>query len=475
MPILFLILLLCFLLMRRKSRTDFIDKYHIEHKRTRLQKAAVVIFTIVVLLLCIYYGISFWENQKTGNFICLTGMVLLILMEPVCSGLQNRWSEPKIGENQEKGDDMNSKKGKFVTIICILMIPFIGLTSFAVYKVNQKINSVYTITQEIKDELQKSREEAVTVSGAESIFSEKMEKEKEDLPKKFVISRFTEADGMSFITCDTGSEETYRLYQLDMNEDAGGLGYVLELPDGGLVVVDGGYYGDGVHLRDFLKKHGGVVNAWILTHPHYDHIGAFLYCMKEASNEIKVQNVYYSPFTEAYVSGNETLKNDLEYEALRFEDFETLRKNPGSTSYVPLNQEDELELSGLKVTCLWSFSEDIPDVNDNSLVLRLDMNQVSMLVTGDVTETAITRMIKQLGDKTDLLNTDFVQIPHHGYEGTGTELYKYCQPRFAMLDCSTSEYKNNVLNIQSQTVDSLHESGIGIVKRFEGTNVIIIK
>ncbi|MDD3412637.1 MAG: DUF6077 domain-containing protein [Lachnospiraceae bacterium] len=352
-------------------------------------------------------------------------------------------------EDCEVEDFMNSKKGKILWIGNLCLIPIIIVLLFSIYKLNTKINSVFTITQEQKEEITKLNQ--------------------------FSISRFTEADGMSFITCDTGSNQTYKLYQLNMNEDAGGLGYVLQLPSGGLVIIDGGYYGDGPAVREFIKSQGGKVQAWILTHPHYDHIGAFLNCMTEESEGITVQNVYYSPFTRDFFENSSNLQNDVNEEANKFDDFENVKEQMKDTTFIPMNKGDQLNLEGMNINCLWSFDPTIDDINDNSLVFRIEMNGVSLLITGDITEKIVDKLIQDGKNDEDYLDVDFIQIPHHGYTGTGTKLYQVTSPQFALLDCSSKEYTENILNIQEETVNNLHTNGIGIVKRFEGTNVIVIR
>jgi beta-lactamase superfamily II metal-dependent hydrolase len=240
-------------------------------------------------------------------------------------------------------------------------------------------------------------------------------------------------------------------------------------------VIDGGYYGDGSAIGEIIKSQGGLVKAWILTHPHFDHIGAFLNCMIEGAEGITVQNVYYSPFTRDFFKNSSNIQNDLSNEANNFEDFEKVREMKGNATFIPMKKGDQLNLEGMNINCLWSFDPAIDDINDNSLVLRIEMNGVSLLITGDITEKIVDKLIQNDNNNENYLDVDFIQIPHHGYTGTGTKLYQITSPQFALLDCSLKEYTENILNIQDETVNNLHSNGIGIVKRFEGTNVIVIR
>lgn len=51
--------------------------------------------------------------------------------------------------------------------------------------------------------------------------------------------------------------------------------YTIKGSNGKLIVIDGGWDYDAKRVRDTIKKLGGKVNLWIITHPHPDHVGAF--------------------------------------------------------------------------------------------------------------------------------------------------------------------------------------------------------
>ena len=61
------------------------------------------------------------------------------------------------------------------------------------------------------------------------------------------------------------------------------MGYIFQSRDGSLAVLDGGCKEDAGHLLRLLQQLGGErprVSLWLLSHPHFDHIGAFLELLK---------------------------------------------------------------------------------------------------------------------------------------------------------------------------------------------------
>ena len=54
------------------------------------------------------------------------------------------------------------------------------------------------------------------------------------------------------------------------------MSFLLKTKSGKLIVVDGGRWDDGDYLMEQIRKEGGHVSAWFLTHAHTDHVGALL-------------------------------------------------------------------------------------------------------------------------------------------------------------------------------------------------------
>lgn len=315
-----------------------------------------------------------------------------------------------------------------------------------------------------------------TVSDTSELL-EDIEDNREFQNKKFI--RSVGADGTTTITCALPElKETYTFYQLPLTGNAGGFCYAIEMPNQKLIMIDSGYEGEGYYVRDFIMEHGGVVDSWFITHPHIDHVGGLIDILKDENYDgVEIQKVYYNPFTDAFFEKQETNK-DLSYVnyAVMYHEFCEQMEKCEDIEFIPVKAGDEIMMQDITVSCLFSFQDDIYDVNANSLVLHFDIAGVTILVTGDITDQTLSAMRQHWGDTNHYFNVDFLQIPHHGYiAGISNDiLFQLTMPEYALLDCSAEEYKTNAVNILTLT-EWVEELEIPVLKRFEGPNIIVIK
>lgn len=62
--------------------------------------------------------------------------------------------------------------------------------------------------------------------------------------------------------------------------------YTLTSNSGKLIVIDGGTENNADYVRQVIAQNGDHVDAWILTHPQFDHIGAFNRIFSEEAVEV---------------------------------------------------------------------------------------------------------------------------------------------------------------------------------------------
>ncbi|MGN0288191.1 MAG: ComEC/Rec2 family competence protein [Lachnospiraceae bacterium] len=266
----------------------------------------------------------------------------------------------------------------------------------------------------------------------------------------------------------------YQVTQLPFPTFWGGEAYSIITPEGDLYLVDGGFQGeDGERVARYIEEHGGKVKGWILTHPHVDHIGAFLDYMKENSGN--VEKVYYSPFTREFF---EEEKDPEIYNIINnprailfYEFLDVQAATAAEVEYIPLKAGDRLLLGELELECFASFDASRRDVNANSLVFTLSYEDFTLLLTGDMTEATLEDIKLTADARARIWQTDIIQIPHHGYmAGIASDaLYQATSPQYALLDCTLEEYENNSVNIQNH-VAMLEQLGIKVIKRFTSTS-----
>ena len=231
--------------------------------------------------------------------------------------------------------------------------------------------------------------------------------------------------------------------------------YTITTPTG-LVIVDGGYSYEVPRLRNIISQYGNCVEAWILTHPHPDHITAFMDIYEDP------QGIVFHHIYAPELPDEETMAARASWD-----DFSALERF--RSLEIPqleyLHTGDTLDLLGLQVEILSAYDEQVDAhsrdlMNDGSLLFRISGKRDSMLFCADVGKNLTEYLTETLGDK---LNSDYVQMGHHGFGGPGTAFYDRVTPRTAFFDApdwlihgegdrSTREKENYMRNMGCEIV-----------------------
>ncbi|MEG0276991.1 MAG: DNA internalization-related competence protein ComEC/Rec2 [Coprobacillus sp.] len=98
------------------------------------------------------------------------------------------------------------------------------------------------------------------------------------------------------------------------------------------------------------------------------------------------------------------------------------------------------------------------DTNDQSLIMKIDIHDFSMLLTGD----ASVEVEKELFEKYGETKVDILKVGHHGSQtSTSVEILQMCKPRIAMIGVK----KNNMYR---------HPSAI-VIERLKRKNITILR
>ena len=234
----------------------------------------------------------------------------------------------------------------------------------------------------------------------------------------------------------------------------GGMCIIFKLADGRFFIIDagmGGKYADGRKwigsssgwIYQTLAKHAAdpkniQVAGWLITHVHSDHAGG-LYDMalgyygstdkgkhtvmpKEMTKYIKIDTIIYNQPATTKFGRNGWMETIIK----AFNVKNVVKAHPGQVFYYA---DLKLTLYGSQDVML-EKSGSSGDLNDFSLVSRVEFNGKSALFLGD-SDTIPNPRLAAIYKET--LKSDILQLAHHGYGDTGdADVNSYCDPSIVL-------------------------------------------
>jgi hypothetical protein len=216
-----------------------------------------------------------------------------------------------------------------------------------------------------------------------------------------------------------------------------GLGVVFVLPDGRLIIYDGGFgytNEDPEAIYTTIKsvapdKENIVIAGWFMSHPHNDHVTAFLKYAREYSTDetIHVQRVIFNFADHTwydFAREDGTTENCGKYV---LEILKCCREKLPGTQVIKAHTGQVYDFGDTKVEIMHTVEDQLPAenlgyVNTSSMVIRVNIAGQSVLLLGDSTSTTSSALE---GIYQESLSSDMVQLAHHGmWAGTKT-LYFY--------------------------------------------------
>ena len=214
------------------------------------------------------------------------------------------------------------------------------------------------------------------------------------------------------------------------------MSFVLITKSNNVIIIDGGRPADMPLLKKYVG--GRHVSAWILTHPHYDHIGGFVdEYYKNKLSDFDIEKVYYNvpPYNE--LNGRQDVPNPVYFnndlnEILPY--FVKLEPNLKDKAHV-VKQGESVTIDECTIDFLFTYHDGLfsNPMNDASLVFKITTPNKKVLFLGDLGPEGGDVLYEE---SRHLLKADIVQMAHHGHMNVGMEVYAEIMPTACMWCCA---------------------------------------
>lgn len=164
----------------------------------------------------------------------------------------------------------------------------------------------------------------------------------------------------------------------------------------------------------YLSARGGPLVAFVLSHPHMDHVGG-----AESTVAALRPAWYYDP---AYVGSSAAYRESL------------LAAQRGGSAWRRVRPGDSLVVDEAVITFLApdsAWADSLRDPNEASAVARVRIGDVSVLMTGDAESREEEWLVRH---QAALLRADILKVAHHGSRTSSTdEFLDAVSPRLAIV------------------------------------------
>ncbi len=254
--------------------------------------------------------------------------------------------------------------------------------------------------------------------------------------------------------CSCGKESSKSSFSIQFIDVGQGDSALVEC-DGHYMLIDGGETTAGDKVYNVLEKEKiHELDILVISHLHKDHYGGLTKALTYASSiGVAISNATY-------------VDNDS------FRQFEhQLSINETKLTIPEIGTKYELGSAIVEVIDVCAEKE------NDSLVLLITYGDTKFLFTGDIEESAQTRISDKYENETDTeYKIDLIKMPHHGaYTGTLYRFLRTFMPEYAVISVGANKY-GHPDNRTLDELDKLENQGTKIkVYRTDTKGDIIVK
>lgn len=200
--------------------------------------------------------------------------------------------------------------------------------------------------------------------------------------------------------------------------------FAITMQSGHVVLVDGGFDQDAEYLISYLREITGQerphVDAWILTHPHIDHISAFMTIVEKHPDAIQFDRVLFNFPSIQFVSDD---PRDAMEPLKRF--YRDLPRFADKIVICSGGDRYDFGEAHFDILCSADSALNVNTCNNSCLVFRLELGKKTALFLADCGEEEGDKLLRMHGPA---LRSDICQMAHHGQQGCKRDLYEVVRP-----------------------------------------------
>jgi len=216
----------------------------------------------------------------------------------------------------------------------------------------------------------------------------------------------------------------------------------IDLPANNDILIDGGNEADGLAVVNYLKEQGvDDIELLVATHPHEDHIGG-------------LPAVYDAFSVERTIDSGKQAASNVFAEYLARAESEGIREEDNRQTFT----------YGNVVLQVLTAGEQWEDVNDYSVVTRLDCGDIEFLFTGDA-EAPVESMLPAPVD------AEILKVGHHGSDSSSSAAFlSMVKPEVAVISVGVG---NPYGHPAKGTLERLQQAGAEIYRTDLNGNIVI--
>lgn len=218
--------------------------------------------------------------------------------------------------------------------------------------------------------------------------------------------------------------------------------------DGESMLIDAGNNGDADTVVNYIKDQDKLKLTYLFaTHPHEDHIGG----MDAVVKSFEIGSIYMPKATTTTKTYEDVLN------AIKAKGLKIKTPTPGTS----------FKIGNATCTILAPNGSGYKDLNNYSIVLKIQYGDTSFLLTGDAEDVSENEMLNKGYD----VKADVLKLGHHGSSSsTSSKFLDKVSPKYAVISVGKD---NDYGHPTKETMDKLKSKGIPVYRTDENGTIIL--